>query len=79
MIRIFTDNAANLPQELLDRHAIRLVPLTYTIDGQAAPAEEFDGKQFYQQMRAGADVRTSMITPHTLRRPLRPASARGRM
>ena len=67
MIRIFTDNAANLPQELLERHAIRLVPLTYTIDGQAAPAEEFDGKQFYQQMRAGADVRTSMITPQTLR------------
>lgn len=67
MIRIFTDNAANLPQELLDRHAIRLVPLTYTIDGQPAPAEEFDGKRFYQQMRAGADVRTSMITPHTLR------------
>lgn len=79
MIRIFTDNAANLPQELLDRHAIRLVPLTYTIDGQAAPAEEFDGKQFYQQMRAGADVRTSMITPHTLREAFEACLRQGRM
>ena len=44
MVRIMTDNAANLPKHLLEQYSIGELCLTYTIDGQPADINaEFDG------------------------------------
>jgi len=64
MIKLFTDTSANLPVELINSHGIRVLPFAYTVDGIAADYSydmDFDGQGFYNAMRAGADVKTSLI------------------
>lgn len=64
MIRIFTDTSANLPAELIIKHSIKIIPLTFTVGGAENVQEEtedFDGKAFYNAMRSGTPVKTSMI------------------
>ena len=65
MFRVFTDNGANLPAELVRSHSITVVPLRYEMDG--VPFAEYDlatdafnGEAYYAKMRAGAEVKTSM-------------------
>ena len=73
MVRIMTDNAANLPKHLLEQYGIGELCLTYTIDGQPADINaEFDGRSFYEAMRHGAVVQTSMVTPDAARREMEP-------
>ena len=73
MVRIMTDNAANLPKHLLEQYGIGELCLTYTIDGQPANINaEFDGRSFYEAMRHGAVVQTSMVTPDAARREMEP-------
>ncbi len=68
MIRIFTDLAANLPRNVVERHDIRLLRLTYTVDGvEADPNAPFEAVPFYDAMRKGADVKTSMPSPGDVR------------
>lgn len=64
MIRLFTDTSANLPVELLREHNITIVPFSYTVNGEPADyntIDGFNGKAFYDAMRQGAFVKTSMI------------------
>ena len=70
MIRLFTDTSANLPLRLLDRYGIEVLPFSYTVDDQPVPyskTTDFDGKAFYNAMRAGAIVKTSMINSEAFR------------
>lgn len=78
MVRIMTDNAANLPKALLEQYGIGELCLTYTVDGQPAePSAEFDGRAFYEAMRHGAVVQTSMVTPEAARQGMEPHLANG--
>ena len=64
MIQIFTDTAANLPMKLLEEYGIRTVPLSYEVDGvEPDYSIEFNGPAFYEAMRRGASVKTSMVNP----------------
>ena len=64
MVQIFTDTAANLPGKLLEKYGIRTVPLTYEVDGvEPDHSIEFNGPAFYEAMRRGASVKTSMVNP----------------
>ncbi len=66
MIKLFTDTSANLPVALLREYDIDVIPFSYTVDGVQAeyPDEaDFDGKAFYDAMRGGAEVNTSMVNP----------------
>ena len=73
MVRIMTDNAANLPKDLLEQYGIGELCLTYTVDGAPADTDaEFDGRSFYDAMRRGAVVQTSMVTPDAARRGMEP-------
>ena len=64
MVHIITDNAANLPQALREQYGIEELCLTYTVDGVPADTSvEFDGRGFYDALRRGASVQTSMVTP----------------
>ena len=55
MIQIFTDTSANLPASYIQKYALRVIPLTYLIDGVEAhqdPTVDFDGKAYYDAMRS---------------------------
>ena len=64
MVKIFTDTASNIPMTLLQQYNIGTVPLTYEVNGTAPDmTKEFDGASFYRAMRAGDEVKTSMVNP----------------
>ena len=78
MIRVMTDNAANLPPELRTQYGITELCLTYTIDGEPVDTSApLDGHTFYEAMRRGAEVKTSMITPAAAREAMEPVLAAG--
>lgn len=68
MIRLFTDTSANLPLELINKYGITVAHFSYTANGVEADYRhdaEFDGKAFYDAMRAGTEIKTSMINTAT--------------
>ncbi len=80
MLRLFTDTSANLPAALLKRHQITVIPFSYTVNGKEMvyPADtDFDGVEFYNAMRDGALVKTSMINPATAAEYFEKALAQG--
>ena len=78
MIKVMTDNAANLPPELREQYNIREICLTYTVDGRLVDGSTpFDGHDFYEALRRGAEVKTSMISPAAAREAIEPALAAG--
>ena len=78
MVRIMTDNAANLPPELREQYNIREICLTSTVDGRLVDGSApFDGHDFYEALRRGAEVKTSMISPAAAREAIEPALAAG--
>ena len=73
MVHIITDNAANLPKALREQYGIEELCLTYTVDGVPADtSEEFDGRGFYDALRRGAAVQTSMVTPDAAQKGMEP-------
>lgn len=80
MTQLFTDTSANLPLALLRQYDITVLPFAYTVNGVAEDYDEatdFDGKKFYDAMREGAEVRTSMINPATAEHFFEQALERG--
>ena len=68
MMKLYTDTSANLPLALLREYDIAVIPFSYTVNGVAEDYNEetdFDGKAFYDAMRRGAEVKTSMVNPAT--------------
>ena len=68
MTKLYTDTSANLPLALLREYDITVIPFSYTVNGVAEDYNEemdFDGKTFYDAMRRGAEVKTSMVNPAT--------------
>ena len=68
MTKLYTDTSANLPLALLREYDIAVIPFSYTVNGVAEDYNEetdFDGKAFYDAMRRGAEVKTSMVNPAT--------------
>ena len=68
MIRLFADTASNLPVALNKKYNVNIVPLSYTMDGKEVPYDlehDFDGKAFYDAMRNGAEMKTSMANSST--------------
>lgn len=61
MFRIFTDNAANLPQELIDRYELGVVEIHCYVNGEALDfSQGFDGTKYYNAIREGLVVNTAM-------------------
>ncbi|MBQ7129299.1 MAG: DegV family protein [Clostridia bacterium] len=63
MISLFTDSAANLPKEIIQKYNINVVSFSYSVNGSEEDelAVNFDGKLFYDAMRNGAQIKTSMV------------------
>ncbi len=64
---IMTDTSANLPEEIIEKHNIELIIMTYFIDGVEYKGYEkgkkTDLKAFYDKMRAKANTSTSLNPP----------------
>lgn len=66
MFDIFTDTSANLTDALCETNHLHVVPFHYIVDGIVYPSEkaqqpDLSGHEFYEAMRKGANVTTSMI------------------
>ena len=78
MFRIFTDNAANLPAEVIDRWGLGIVPIRCAREGKELdPFVPFDGKRFYSEMREGVQMSTSMPSMGTFIDAFTPALEKG--
>lgn len=76
---VFADGSANLPKEMLD--GIRLLPTDYTMDGEprtyAGDVDNFDAHAYYEELRAGRIVKTTLINTHTFLSQFEPVLAGG--
>lgn len=63
MINLFTDSAANLPTDLIQKHNITVIPFTFTVDGKEFSEldKTYCGKEYYNKLRTGTIVKTSML------------------
>src|ERR1700694_4135430 len=64
MIALVTDSNAQLPQQLVDRFSVSVVPLTVVVDGVAhQEGIDLDVAHFYERLRQGATVSTTGPSP----------------
>lgn len=69
MYKIITDSASNLTEDILNKYDIEMISYTCTIDNEKYVCYEpgrddkKDGKAFYDKIRHGAEVLTSLISP----------------
>lgn len=80
MIRLFADTASNLPVSLNKKYNVNIIPLSYTMDGKDVPydlEQDFDGKAFYDAMRNGAEMKTSMANSELFRESFEEAAKNG--
>lgn len=76
---VFADGSANLPQSMLE--GIRLLPDSYTLDGipqtYEGDVDHFDGHAFYERLRNGSVVRTSLLNTQLFLTHFAPLLAEG--
>lgn len=81
---IFVDSSANIPDALVQKHGIGVISYTCTVNGREMlcydrdmPFEE-TAKNYYAQMRGGADVKTSLVDAARIVAAVAPSLAAGR-
>ncbi|MBR6498753.1 MAG: DegV family protein [Clostridia bacterium] len=68
--RVITDTSANLPTPVLKQRGIGVAAFNYYINGKeysCLDTEKFDSKAFYDAIRGGTKVSTSLISPDKYR------------
>ena len=81
MFDIITDTSSNLDARMLKDLHVRQIPFSFLIGGEVYTSlqnETFDGKTFYENMRAGTEVKTSQITPQQYAETMEPILREGR-
>ena len=72
MYKIITDLASNLTEDILNKYDIDMLSYRCMIDNEPYVCYEpgrddkKDGKAFYDKIRRGAKVLTSLISPHEI-------------
>ena len=78
---VFTDGCSNLPNDLLKELNIRVLPCSYTLDGKEGVfdgnLEAFDTHAYYDKLRAGAVMKTSLINSQLFIDHFRPELEKG--
>ena len=77
---VFTDTSANLPTALTEEKHIKVIGFSYAADGEekiCLDTSAFDGKAYYDSIRAGAKVTTSLIPPTRYTNALTPVLEAG--
>ncbi|MDR2586851.1 MAG: DegV family protein [Coriobacteriales bacterium] len=64
---IITDSSANLPDSYVERYGLSILSLEFIVDGVSyrgyTEGEITDNRQFYNMMREGKVVKTSLVSP----------------
>lgn len=78
---IFTDGCSNLPGQILSSLDIRVLPCSYTMDGvpgvYAGEIDAFDTHDFYEKLRNGSEMKTSLLNTHLFLTHFRPELEKG--
>lgn len=81
---IIVDSGANIPRRILKERDIKIISYRFTVNGEErlcydenVPFEE-TAKQFYADMRAGAEVKTSLLNSADFEEVMRPSLEAGR-
>lgn len=78
---LFVDSGSNLPARKLQELSIRVIPFSYEMDGAVHSCPEypdgFDGHNYYERLRQGASVKTSLISSGEFYDKFRPFVADG--
>ena len=65
---VFTEGASNLPGRILKEYGIRVLPCSYTMDGvhlqYEGDIDAFDSHAYYDRLRAGAQMKTTLLNSH---------------
>ena len=76
---VFADGSANLPKKMLS--GIQLLPNYYTIDGEPqeyrGDVDDFDGHAYYEGLKNGKQVHTSLLNTELFLRYFEPVLAKG--
>ena len=87
MFDIFVDSGANIPSEIVARHDITVMQLNLTIDGKSIPSfvpdltpeqERKKAHEYYQAIREGAVVNTSLVNSYEFEDAFRKSLEDGR-
>lgn len=78
---VFTDGCSNLPGYLLSGLNIRVLPCSYTMDDVPGTFEgdidDFDVKGYYDKLRNGSVMKTSLLNSHLFMTHFRPELEKG--
>lgn len=80
MFQVITDTSANLPTDIAKQKDILVLPFYYYVNGEkhtCVDTNGFNGPDFYQAMRDGAEVSTSQINPQNYIDVMQPILERG--
>jgi DegV family protein with EDD domain len=78
MIQVFTDSAANLTLKMQADCGIQVVPMSFTLDEVTHSGnEEFNGHEFYEALRHGAESKSSMPNLTAVREAFETALKKG--
>ncbi len=79
---IFTDGCSNLPGRILTELEIRVLPCNYILDGEPGifygDIDSFDSHSYYDKLRAGSVVKTSLLNTQLFLDHFRPELEQGR-
>ncbi len=79
---VFTDGCSNLPGHMLKGLDIRVLPCSYVLDGEpgvfAGNIDDFDAHGYYDKLRAGSVMKTSLLNTHLFLTHFRPELEAGR-
>lgn len=87
MFEVFVDSGANLPATQVEKYGINVVPFVNRIGeeeiigyipGLSLEEERENGKKFYDRIRAGAEVKTSLVNSEDFSDAFRPALESGK-
>lgn len=78
---IFVDGSSNLPGYLLRELTIEILPCSYTMNGQPSTydgsLDSFDAHEYYDMLRQGGQVQTSLLNTQLFLDSFRPVLERG--
>lgn len=76
---IFTDSSCDLPKEIVEQYDLKIMQLEVIIDDKSPVLNnQIDIKDFYDQLRAGANAKTSAVTPGFFEENMRAALEAGK-
>lgn len=82
MFTIFVDGSSNLPGEILKRLNIAILPCSYSINGKPSTyngnLDSFDAHEYYDMLRQGGTVQTSLLNTQLFVDSFRPELEAGR-